>query len=443
MKMIPFFILTGFALSAFSQSENPAKPKGQNHLSFQKGKSEFILSGNYRLRGEIQHNYNVKLYGTSTNEEFLLSRLRINLEYHFADRLVFVAQIQDARVAGSSFTDADFEYKNNPYHDPFDINNLYVAYKPIDNLEIIIGRQSLNLANRRLFGPGDWGNTGRYIWDIVNVNFTNKYFISQAFYGYNIIHEPDVFPNIHQEAGYTIASFNTIKNLPFFLDVFYVLKNDKQLKYTGEDGSVGNFTSNYLGMQLQKSFHNWYWLFLYAYQFGHVATDRISAQGVTTQVSYTYHTNWKPHIIFTYIYCSGDKNPDDGKKQTFDGIFSGSDTDLYSWMNFTYWKNIQQVRADLILNPTIRMSFRSEYHVYFLASNKDAWYSPGKALRIDKQGQSGSFIGQEADFTYSYKFTNWLNFLGGYCFFFPGEFIENTGVSQMASWAFGQLTFNF
>jgi hypothetical protein len=441
--MIPFFILTGLALSAFSQSENQAKPKGQNHLSFQKGKSEFVFSGTYRLRGEIQQNYDVKTYGTDGNEEFLLSRLRLGLEYRFANRLKVFTEIQDARVAGSSFTDADFQDKNNPFHDPFDINKLLVSFKPIDSLEFIVGRQALNLGNRRVFGPGDWGNTGRYIWDAFNLIYQNQYFTSQNIFGYNIIHEPDVFPNRNREAGNTFASFNTIKKLPFQFEVFYVYKYDQSVQYKAEDGTLGNMNSSYIGGRLQKSLHNWNWMFLYAYQFGHFASDQISAQGITTQLSYKFNTTWKPQILFTYIYGSGDKNPNDGKKQTFDGIYSGADTDLYSWMNFAFWKNIHQVHADLILNPTKRMSFRSEYHAYFLASTNDAWYFPGKAMRIDKQGQSGSFIGQEADFTLNYKFTGWLEFLGGYCFFIPGEFVENTGVSPVASWAFGQLTCSF
>lgn len=443
MKLIPFFILTGFALSAYSQSENPVKPKGQNHLSFQNGKSELVISGTYRLRGEMQQNFNAKTYGNTGNEDFLLSRLRLDLEYRFANRLKLFTEIQDSRVAGSSFSDSDFQDKNNPFHDPFDINKLFVSYKPIDSFEFIVGRQSLNLGNRRVFGPGDWGNTGRYIWDAFNVVYRNQYFTSQNIFGYNIIHEPGVFPNRNREAGNTLASFNTFRKLPFQFEVFYVYKYDHSGKYTSENETSGNLNSNYLGGRIQKSIRNLNWMFLYAYQFGRYASDRISAQGITTQLSYKFSTSWKPQIMLTYIFGSGDKNPNDGKKQTFDGIYSGADTDLYSWMNFAFWKNIHQVRADLVLYPSKKMSVRSEYHAYFLASANDAWYFPGKAMRIDKQGESGSFIGQEADFTFSYKFTEWLDFLGGYCFLIPGEFVENTGVSPFASWAFGQLTCSF
>ena len=443
MKIVPVFLLTGLALSAFSQSGNPVKPKGQVPLSFQRGKSVFEISGNYRLRGEVQHNYNVKTYATGENESFLLSRLRLNLEYRFANRLKLFTEFQDAREVGSSFTVTDFQDKNHPFHDPFDINKLYVSIMPSDNLELIFGRQSLNLGNRRVFGPGDWGNTGRYIWDAVNLIYKNKYFNSQNIFGYNIIHQPDVFPNHNREAGNTFASFNTIKNLPFLLEIFYVYKYDKSEEYKSENGTLGNLSSNYLGGRLLKSKNNWNLMFLYSCQFGHFSADQVLAHGVASQLTYNIKSGWQPKIMATYIYGSGDKNPADGKRQTFDGIYSGADTDLYSWMNFSFWKNVHQIRADLVLNPTKRMSFRSEYHAYFLARTTDAWYFPGKAMRIDPTGNSGKFVGHEADFTLNFKPTRWLDLLTGYCLFVPGKFVGNTGESQLASWGFAQLTFSF
>lgn len=140
-------MLTGWALPLFSQNSNTAL----QHLSFQTGKSEIVLSGNYRTRGEIQQGYNIKTYGIDENETFLLSRLRLNLEYRYASRLKVFVQFQDARVTGSSFTDADFEGKNNPYHDPFDINNLYISIKPADSIEFIVRAiKTQPMANTRL-----------------------------------------------------------------------------------------------------------------------------------------------------------------------------------------------------------------------------------------------------------------------------------------------------
>lgn len=147
--------------------------------------------------------------------------------------------------------------------------------------------------------------------------------------------------------------------------------------------------------------------------------------------------------MFSHIYGSGDSDPADGKNQTFDGIYSGADTDMYSWMNFSFWKNTQQLRFDWEAGFTKTIFFRTEYHAFFLDKQKDAWYFPGKAMRRDTEGLSGNFVGQEFDFILRAKITSWVQFLGGFCFFLPGEFAKNTGESPVAKWAFGELTFSF
>ncbi|MBA7571099.1 hypothetical protein ES708_12856 [subsurface metagenome] len=147
---------------------------------------------------------------------------------------------------------------------------------------------------------------------------------------------------------------------------------------------------------------------------------------MVTQLGYLFKTFLNSQLLFTHIYGSGDGNPNDGKHQTFDGIFSGADTDMYSWMNFS---------------KTI--SFRSEYHAFFLDRRSDAWYFPGKAMRHDPQGLSGNFAGQEADFIFRAKLFPWVQFLGGYCIFMPGEFAKNTRSCPIARWAFAELTFTF
>jgi hypothetical protein len=47
------------------------------------------------------------------------------------------------------------------------------------------------------------------------------------------------------------------------------------------------------------------------------------------------------------------------------------------------------------------------------------------------------------DFTLKFKISDWFQFLGGYCFFAPGEFAKKTGEHPTAQWAFGELTFSF
>jgi len=153
------------------------------------------IGGTYRLRGEIDDEFNVKKYGTGTTDDFLLSRLRLEIDLKVEKNLTIHAQIQYAEVFGSSFSDRDFEGGNNPFHDPFDINQLFIEYWPVEQFGIKAGRQAISFGDRRIFGPGDWSNTGRYAWDAVRFLYKSDSIDSNLITGRYIIHDPDVWPN--------------------------------------------------------------------------------------------------------------------------------------------------------------------------------------------------------------------------------------------------------
>lgn len=436
-------LLISLSCSAQPNDTLAVPSKELKHLSFQKGKSRLTLSGNYRLRFELQNQYNAKKYATGTTETFLLSRLRLNLEYQYSRWLRLFLEFQDARIAGSTLKDEDYAGKNNPFHDPFDINKLYVSVKPFDSLEIITGRQAFNLANRRLFGPGNWGNTGRYIWDAVSVKYSHRLFTTQVLYGYNIMHQPDVFPNVNKEGPHAFAIFNTIRKLPVNLDIFYVYKFDETSPYTNESGYTGHLYAHYFGGRFIKTLQRFEFLFMGIYQSGSWAGDPLTGAGIFARAGYTFKSPESLKLLIFYIFGTGDRDPADHVRQTFDGVFSGADTDLYSWMNFSFWKNVHQIRGDILVPVWKTISLRGEYHTYFLAQPADAWYLPGRPLRQDVSGSSGNWIGQEIDLTFKAEFLQRFRILAGYCVFLPGEFVANTGEDPVASWAFGQLTVLF
>jgi hypothetical protein len=400
------------------------------------------IGGTYRLRGEIQDEFNVKKYGTGTQDDFLLSRLRLEIDLKAAKNLRLHAQIQDAEVLGSSFSDKDFSGSNNPFHDPFDINQLYIEYWPVEKFGIKAGRQSISFGDRRIFGPGDWGNTGRYAWDAVRVMYKSDSIDSNLIAGRYIIHDPDIWPNEQINGVTAFATYNTIKNLPFQLDLFYVLRYDDRGITKGEEGT-GNLYSHTVGFRIDGKYGKWDYNSTLAGQFGHWGNDNINAYGLVLTLGYTFDTLWKPHVIAQYVNGSGDKDPHDGKHGTFDGVFGGADTVLYGWMNLFFFQNLREHRLDIILTPTKTISLRGEYHYFTLDEKKDAWYFPGNAQRRDNTGSSGRELGHEVDLIGKKTISGHLEILGGYAFFVPGEFVKSTGSNPTAHWYFLQTTVYF
>lgn len=406
------------------------------------GQSEISISGSYRMRGELQDGFNIKTFGTVKREDYLLSRLRMNTEIRFFPQMRFNIQLQDAEVFSSSLSDRDFSTGNNPFHDPLDINQAYVEILPFKAVKFKIGRQSISFRDRRIFGPGDWGNTGRYAWDAALLTLTNRYLESNWIVGRFILHNPDHWPNRWAGGPTAYACYNTIKPLPFLLDIFYVFKHDDRSITQGEK-YAGILSSHSFGLWLSGNHGPWQYGSTAVGQVGQWGSDQIQAYGVVSSLGYQLNTSWNPLFKVQYITGSGDTNPTDGIHGTFDGVFGGSDTDLYGWMNLFFWQNLREYRADIKLAPNKRITLIGEYHYFTLDKPKDAWYFPGKALRRDKNGNSGLELGHEIDLTARIKVLKYLEILVGSCFFIPGEYVKNTGKSPLARWYFCETTLYF
>lgn len=400
------------------------------------------FAGTYRLRGESLDGFNVKTYGTGAREDYVLSRLRLDLDLRWESVLRIHAQVQDARALGVSFTDEDFAGGNDPFHDAFDINQLYLEIRPARRVAVKAGRQALSYGDRRVFGPGDWGNTGRYAWDAVRIEYEGRAVRSHALVGRFVLHDPGRWPNVRAGGPTAWASYHSFKKLPFELDLFYVHKYDGRGLVQGEAGT-GNLSSHSAGVRIAGQSVGWDYSVLLAGQFGRWGEDDIRARGLVLSLGRTFDIGWKPHVIAQYVLGSGDRDPQDGVHGTFDGLFSGADTVLYGWMNLFFWQNLREYRVNVILTAARTVTLRGEYHRFELDQAADAWYFPGKPLRRDPAGLSGRFLGHEIDLTVRKRFSDRLDALGGACFLIPGHYIKATGESPTGSWFFLEMTLSF
>lgn len=96
------------------------------------------------------------------------------------------------------------------------------------NLPITIkaGRQRIYFGNNRIFGPGQWGNTGSWIWDAARANVKVPVGYLSAFYGRSEIHDPDDFSLNHRH-GYECLGFYGHIKMPdnlIFLEPFSMTK---------------------------------------------------------------------------------------------------------------------------------------------------------------------------------------------------------------------------
>ena len=165
------------------------------------GQEKLLFGTDIRLRYEFQDNFNQKYYGDhpkkgSADGGFLLGRLRAGLDYTPSDKIHMAVWMQDSRVWGMALSDSAFYNdkigcEQNCNKDPWELSDTYIEIKrPFDvPVHFKAGRQRIVYGDRRVFGPGQWGNTGRWIWDAVSISCRFEKGFVDAYYGRTIIRE--------------------------------------------------------------------------------------------------------------------------------------------------------------------------------------------------------------------------------------------------------------
>ena len=150
----------------------------------------FKYFGSIRFRYEFSDNFNQKYYGVS-DDGFLLQRVRFGFYYDLGNHFGFSFGIQDSEVYDIALTDKNFKpfflegLVHSPNKDRFELYNTYIILKNIFNKDFFIklGRQIIAYGDKRCFGPGEWGNTGRWVWDAIKIHYGFRKNFVEAFLG--------------------------------------------------------------------------------------------------------------------------------------------------------------------------------------------------------------------------------------------------------------------
>lgn len=407
------------------------------------GPGTLDISGSLRLRGEWLDHFTIHEYGAGESDQVLLERVRLNLDYQYSPRWHAFVQLQDAHYWLSDLQLEDFGPVCS-YQNPLDLREAYIEWKRDEDswFGYKLGRQTITYRDGRVWGPGDWGNTGRYTWDAAKLYVDTEFLDTDLIAAKQVISEKNHFDDSHCDFN-AYGIYSRTKNWPVDLDVFYILKYDNE-GIPNPSGGFGDLQSHAAGMYAGGQFANRLdWAFLGAYQFGKRADNDIEAVGLNMQLGYTWDVSWKPRLGVEYTYASGDNNPQDGKYQTFDGLFGGIDR-FYGRMNFFSWMNLQDYQVSFNVRPVKQLMISVDYHSFYLASNQDAWYyGNARRMRQDASGKSGSHIGEEVDLLATWKMNPQVEIFSGYAHFFPGSFLADTGYHEEADWIFLQATWTF
>lgn len=415
----------------------------------------FDLSLRYRF--EIWDGMNAKNFGDDSpnaignlNDKIMFQRIIAGITYQKGDNLKFALHFQDSRAFGWSLKDSEYPdlfkirkqgykepyYKMNPNEEFFEIYDANIEIDSvIDNLSLKIGRQKIFYGDNRIFGPGDWGNTGRWTWDALKLSYKfNNNFID-FWVGGTKIHDPNKisFPFFDTEFfGIGFYSHFAISK-SYSIEPFYAFKKNGSADYIKDL----DINKHWFGARLVDSnIYNFDYDITYSREFGSEIEKTISAYGFFARLGYKFNfLPMQPLLSLRFSYASGGKKNDD-KIYTFEPAF-GSQDKFYGRMNIVSWSNLDDREIVLELFPLKHLWIELKYNIFFIPEPKDI-----KIVGTLQLIENKSYLGSEIDFFMRYNHSKNLQIFLVSGIFFTGDVKPiNDKQIKTAFWLAGQIVY--
>ncbi|HEX5109202.1 MAG TPA: alginate export family protein [Vicinamibacterales bacterium] len=428
--------------SAPAQSAAPAsqivssapKPPFPNRLNS-------VLPTWLRTRGEFRERmegFDGANFNSTRDDLYWLTRFRFGATVTASKSLSFQAQVHDARV-GKKTVGAT----GSPFRAPFDLRMGFADIgSSTSRLSVRAGRQELVYGDQRLVGHLGWTNAARSF-DAVKVTMRGKA-ASLDLFGASVVRTiEDGFDK--SGAGNRFAgAYLTLPKLvkSGSLEPYLFWRRDTNLP--GETGTVGDLKASTAGARFAGKLplaldYN----IEMAVQRGSLGSDDIQAWAGHWQLRESLSGPGAIKLIGEFNYASGDENPTDGVRGTFDQLYP-TGHDKYGLADQIGWRNIQHARAGFEFTPFKTTPVTTSYHSWWLAEKRDGIYTAGGApLARVAGGAASAHVGEEIDVQISRALTPQMQVSGGYAHIFPGAFLEQATPGASYSYPYVQVTYVF
>jgi hypothetical protein len=394
-----------------------------------------------RVRGEFRERiegFENLGFTEGRDDGYALTRFRFNVAVTPNKYLSFQANLQDARVGGKTVGPTTA-----PFRGPFDLRTLFAdvgtANAPI---AARLGRQELAFGEQRLLGHLAWVNTGRS-WDAARAILRAKAFQVDVFAASLVRSLPDEFDKSGNGNRLIGAYATSAKLIPKgVIEPYVFVRHDENLKSElGPFGSIdqttaGARTAGKLPLGLDYGVEM-------ALQRGSLADDAISAWAGHWQMRESLPGAGAVKLTSEYNFASGDKNPADGTRGTFDQLYP-TGHDKLGLADQVGWRNTHHLREGFEFTPVKATPITVNYQTWWLAEKTDGLYAAnGNRIAFVAGGAADSHVGQEIDVQVARPLTPQLQLAGGYAHMFSGAFLEQATPGKSYSYPYVMVTYVF
>lgn len=399
-----------------------------------------VLPAWLRTRGEFR----TRLEGVdglgfddARRDLYLLSRFRLQATVTPSSWLAFQVQAQDARVAGKTVGPTGA-----PFRSPIDIRvaaaDIGSARAPV---AARIGRQELVYGEQRLIGHLGWANAARSF-DGVKLTLRGGGFSADVFAasvvrtfvdGFDRSGAGNRFAGVYGTSGRLIPGAT--------VEPYLLWKRDARIR--SELGAIDDLQHATAGVRIVGALPARldYGVEM-ALQRGSLGSEDVRAWAGHWQLRHATPGRLAPKIIGEYNFASGDDDPADGIRGTFDQLYPTSH-DKTGLADQVGWSNIHHVRAGVELTPLRALPLSVSLHSWWLAEPRDALYNIGSAVVARPVDGTGRHVGREIDVQATRALTPQLALAGGYAHITPGAFLEAATPGASYSHPYVMVTYVF
>ena len=403
------------------------------------GKDVLTFGGSFRTRGEIREAYGFNDDAAVGDEDFLLTRLRLNATWTPNENVTGFVDLHDARMLFEDVID-DNDDTPNIFADNADLHQLWMQFKTGD-VAIKVGRQKLNFGTQRLVGALEWVNTARSF-DAVRVTLGDPKSRTLDLVSSRVVAvNPDSF-NTWERTGnrYWNSDFHTIyfTDKEWFcnttLDVYWMFRHEDDV----------NDAVHTLGTRFARKSGPWDYDGEFAVQWGDFGGLDQEAWAAHFGGGYTFECLNNLRLGAAYNFATGDGNPNDGDAETFDNLFP-TNHKFYGYADRQAWKNTHNIELSAKMK-VCKWTLRTAYHAFWLdEEDTDHLYgAAGGAIRNTVAANNpGAYVGSEIDITANYPISKKVSLAAGYSHYFTGDFLDDTGTDDDVDFAFLQVLCKF
>jgi Alginate export len=399
-----------------------------------------LLPSWLRVRGEFRERvegFNNSGFVEGRDDAYFLSRTRFTATAT-GRRIGATVQLQDARVADKSVGPTAA-----PFSAAFDLRQAYAdlgdAKMPVSAR---LGRQEIAFGDQRLLGHANWLNAGR-TFDAARVTLRSKPLQLDLFAASVVRVLEDEFDKSGSGNRFAGAYASSGRIVPLGTAEPYVFyrRDVNQRAETGSFGTLDQVTTGarFAGRLPARLDYN----IELDVQRGSLGPDRVRAWAGHWQIRETLAGGAVPRLAAEYNFASGDADPADGIRGTFDQLYPTAH-DKYGLADQVGWRNIHHLRFGVEVTPLKSTPVSVNYHSYWLAERRDALYAAsGAPLARVPAGAASRRVGYEIDVQFSRPLFPQLALTAGYSHLVAGPFLRQATPGSSYSGPFVMVTYVF